>query len=242
VNGVDLHDLAGAYALHALPDLERARYERHLETCTACRAEVLAHLEVAALLGEAVECTPPPGLRGRVLAEVSALAPPPPPLAPVVLAAPAPAQQARRPGWLAPVAAALAAAAVAVGVTLAGVTLAERPEGPADRVAALLAAEGAVVVPFASDGAVEATLVAAPGQGDAAVVIRDLPEDEGTWTLWTVRDGAPVWEQPLDPGEPIAVLDDVEGASAVAVSLEPDAERAEAPRGPVLAQAELPQP
>jgi len=247
----DPHDLAGAYALHALPDLERARYERHLATCEVCRADVASYLEVAAQLGAAVELAPPPGLRDRVLAEVAAIAPPPAPLrsAPALAPAPDPAPApavatlpARR-RWLAPVAASLASAAVAVGVTLVGVRLDDRPD-PADRALAILTQPGATTTPLESDAGVEGNVVAAPGADEAVVVLAEAPDDEGTLTLWTIRDGAPVWEQPLAPpasgDATVAVLDDVDDAAGVAVSLEPDAERADAPRGPILGQAALP--
>ena len=36
----DIHALSGAYAVDALDDVERARFERHLANCEACRAEV----------------------------------------------------------------------------------------------------------------------------------------------------------------------------------------------------------
>ena len=36
----DLHKLTGAYAVDALDELERARFEQHLTECDDCRAEV----------------------------------------------------------------------------------------------------------------------------------------------------------------------------------------------------------
>jgi anti-sigma-K factor RskA len=67
------HALAGAYALDALDAAERARFERHLRGCAACLAEVRGFAATAASLGLAVAATPPPGLKGRVLADVAAL-------------------------------------------------------------------------------------------------------------------------------------------------------------------------
>ena len=37
----DLHKLTGAYAVDALDDIERARFEQHLAACEDCRAEVV---------------------------------------------------------------------------------------------------------------------------------------------------------------------------------------------------------
>jgi anti-sigma-K factor RskA len=67
------HSLAGPYALDALEPAERARFERHLRGCAACQAEVRGFAEVAASLGLAAAATPPPSLKGRVLADVGAL-------------------------------------------------------------------------------------------------------------------------------------------------------------------------
>jgi anti-sigma-K factor RskA len=64
-------DAAGTYVLGALPDDERTRFEVHLESCPACRAEV-AELRVAV---EALPVSPPPmlpspALKARIMAEV----------------------------------------------------------------------------------------------------------------------------------------------------------------------------
>lgn len=67
------HALAGPYALDALDAPERARFERHLRRCASCPAEVRGFAAVAASLGLAAATTPPPALKGRVLADVAAL-------------------------------------------------------------------------------------------------------------------------------------------------------------------------
>ena len=46
----DMHPLSGAYAVDALDDLERARFERHLAECPDCTAEVASLREAAAML------------------------------------------------------------------------------------------------------------------------------------------------------------------------------------------------
>ena len=55
----EVHNLTGAYALDALDDIERARFEQHLATCEDCRAEVAELRETAALLAETTAVTPP---------------------------------------------------------------------------------------------------------------------------------------------------------------------------------------
>ncbi|KRB76276.1 hypothetical protein ASE01_14840 [Nocardioides sp. Root190] len=71
------HALSGAYAVDALDDLERARFEAHLSNCPDCRDEVDGLREASALLGiDAVE--PSPALRAAVLAGIKDIRPLPP--------------------------------------------------------------------------------------------------------------------------------------------------------------------
>ena len=67
----EVHTLAGAYALDALDDVERVRFDRHLAECDDCVVEVASFHETAALLGTGATLAPPPGLRERVLAEAA---------------------------------------------------------------------------------------------------------------------------------------------------------------------------
>ena len=62
----DIHALSGAYAVDALDDLERARFERHLAGCEACRHEVDSLREAAALLPETTTVEPSAALRDRL--------------------------------------------------------------------------------------------------------------------------------------------------------------------------------
>ena len=64
----DLHVLTGSYALDALPEPERAEFERHLQHCPSCDAEVRGLRETAARLAMAQALQPPPGMEQRVLA------------------------------------------------------------------------------------------------------------------------------------------------------------------------------
>jgi anti-sigma-K factor RskA len=63
----DLHMLAGAYALDAVTDDERARFTGHLTGCALCRAEVGEFREAAARLGTAQAVRPRPELRDPVI-------------------------------------------------------------------------------------------------------------------------------------------------------------------------------
>lgn len=77
----DLHALVGAYAVDALDDLERRRFEDHLAECETCARETRGLREAAAHLGTAVATPPPARLRDKVLADVARVRPLPPMLA-----------------------------------------------------------------------------------------------------------------------------------------------------------------
>jgi hypothetical protein len=64
----DLHVLTGSYALDALPEPELAEFERHLQHCPSCDAEVRGLRETVARLAMAQARQPPPGMEQRVLA------------------------------------------------------------------------------------------------------------------------------------------------------------------------------
>jgi anti-sigma-K factor RskA len=68
--GHDLHLLTGSYALDALPEGERAEFEKHLRRCPSCAEEVRSLRETAARLALATAIAPPPQMRERVLAAV----------------------------------------------------------------------------------------------------------------------------------------------------------------------------
>ena len=74
----DIHKFSGAYALDALDDLERARFDQHLTTCDDCRSEVAELRETAALLAETTAVAPPASLRASVLTGISQVRPLPP--------------------------------------------------------------------------------------------------------------------------------------------------------------------
>jgi len=64
----DLHVLTGSYVLDALGESEREDFERHLQTCPPCDAEVRGLRETAARLALARTMTPPARMEQRVLA------------------------------------------------------------------------------------------------------------------------------------------------------------------------------
>ncbi len=64
----DVHLLAGSYALDALSGPERDSFERHLQQCPACDAEVRGFRETAARLGLSRATEPPASMRDQVMA------------------------------------------------------------------------------------------------------------------------------------------------------------------------------
>lgn len=70
----DAHLLTGAHALHALPEVERAAFERHLRSCPECRREVHEFAGAAGRLAAAETAPAPLRLRAAVLAEIATTA------------------------------------------------------------------------------------------------------------------------------------------------------------------------
>jgi hypothetical protein len=65
------HTLAGAYALDALTEPDRVRFERHLAGCEVCRQEAGSLREAAGRLAAVPAVPPPPHVREQVLAEAA---------------------------------------------------------------------------------------------------------------------------------------------------------------------------
>ena len=64
----DPHTLAGAYALDALGEADRARFERHLSGCPSCDQEARGLREATSRLADSLVTQPPGGMREAVMA------------------------------------------------------------------------------------------------------------------------------------------------------------------------------
>jgi anti-sigma factor RsiW len=73
-----LHSLVGAYVTDAVPDADRAAFERHLARCEPCRDEVRGLRETTALLAAASAVEPRPELREQTLRAADRLRQAPP--------------------------------------------------------------------------------------------------------------------------------------------------------------------
>lgn len=69
----EIHELSGAYAVDALDDGERARFERHLADCSACRDEVGSLGVAAGELSSVTQMAPPASLRASVLSSITSV-------------------------------------------------------------------------------------------------------------------------------------------------------------------------
>jgi anti-sigma-K factor RskA len=214
----DLHSLAGPYALDALTEPERARFETHLVVCSTCRAEVAEFRATAARMGAAVAQAPPPGLRARVLAEVAQTRQLPPPV-------PSRAPESRRPRRRQFLLAAAAAGILGAGGVAAWVV--QRASQSRDELLAILAEPDSVTKKSKVAGGGQITVVSSK-QKDAAVIILDgvpAPPADKTHQLWLINDAGArsagtvkVAENPKD----VVVQTGVTAATTVGLTIEPD--------------------
>lgn len=200
--GHELHDLTAAYALDALEAEERARYERHLESCARCREELATMWRTTEELAIAASGPSPPAeLRTRILAAARAEA---------QVVVPLRRRSDRLVGGLAAATALAAALALGVGVWAASLRsdLAETRAALArERTAAALVSDpDARVVPLQTG---QGRLVVAP-DGRAVVVLTALEAvaPGSTYQLWIVPGADLARAKPgglLDGAEPIDV-------------------------------------
>jgi anti-sigma-K factor RskA len=243
MSGDNIHLLAGAYALNALPLDERAFYERHLAVCEACRLEVAEYAETAATLGVAASEEPPAQLRERVLTDVDTTRQ----LSPL---------QTEDPGFMErfrPALTAVAGVLLVAVVGLGGFTayllgenaelerqVAATAEG-ADALPAFLAQ--AQIVPLASPAGTAAGFVHSDAHNRGMLVVDGLTEldPDHDYQLWLFHDGVPVPAGVFDVIDGVVMFDaeaPVRQAELIAVTVEPSGGLPE-PSGEVVLSAEL---
>jgi anti-sigma-K factor RskA len=185
----ELHALVGAYAVDALDDIERRRFEDHLAECDSCARETRGLREAAAHLGTAVALPPPPPLRDKVMAGVARVRPLPPRLSDVR------GRRDRRP-WLFTLTAAACFLVVAgfLGVlTVRAQDRAERAEVADRQVIDVLAAPDARQASGRASTGGSGTVVASRAKGKAVVILAGVPRLPGsqTYELWLMGPGKP---------------------------------------------------
>ncbi len=70
MSGIDIHQLAAAYALDAVDERERAEFEAHYPTCPVCRPEVAGFRETLSQVAASVAVPPPTSLKTSVMDEI----------------------------------------------------------------------------------------------------------------------------------------------------------------------------
>jgi anti-sigma-K factor RskA len=233
MNGMDqerFEDLKDSYVLGALPEEERLEFEQYLVAHPDLQAEIEELSTIAGLLAFSVrEQEPSPELRRKIMDTVEAEA--------VHPAEPAPSRAGRR-SWLAGMweavgvrDLALAVAAVLViglfswSMLLQGEvrdlqgrvqSLQSEPQGPQ-----MIALEGA-----GTEQGARAELLTL--EGDRAVLVAENmpPVPEGkTYQIWVIKGDTPQPSGLFEPrGDSVAAVveNPVEGADAVAVTVEPE--------------------
>jgi anti-sigma-K factor RskA len=227
----EIHDAAGAYALDALDDLERARFEAHLSRCATCRQDVADFRATARLLGAAAAEDPPPALRDSVLSAIRD----------VRQESPFGLQGKRRSGarpWI--TALGVAAAVAIIGLLSVFAIDARNQRDDAQLLAATLAAPDARTVDLAPVGtdAGAGRIVWSESEGRAVLVLDSMPPpaDGRTYELWFIEGDTPRPIGTFDPtdGRVVEVLDDLPtNAQMIGVTDEP-ASGSELPTTPIL--------
>ncbi|MFF2326265.1 MULTISPECIES: anti-sigma factor domain-containing protein [unclassified Streptomyces] len=234
MSDAELHTLTGAYALHALADAESDAFERHLGDCEACTVEVRELSETATRLGLATAAVPPPGLRERVLREITAVRQESPSKARPSRAAGAAGRAARWPRF------ALAACLVAAA-GLGGIAVWQNQEARTahqdaraeqrrnERLVQVLAAPDARSASRALGGGAKGTVVVSEKEDRAVFLVSGMrkPPIGKVYQLWfdddgTMRSAGLMKAAGTSTPQYATLLDGrVDGASGIGITVEP---------------------
>jgi anti-sigma factor RsiW len=249
MNNDDIHGLSGAYAVDAVDDVERARFEAHMAACPQCQAEVASLRAAASELTSTTITDPPPSLRESVLLDISSVRPLPPR---VTSEAAQTSGSAGSQGPSEPAAPAAAPIAASAATSLESKRAERVRRAPVRQwlagvaAAAVLATAGVVWHPWSSDtgtvqltameqvlqakdaqriekkvGDATATIVRSPSLKKAVIVTADMPDapDGKVYELW-LQQGQMMVRAGLMPSGPAnTVLLDGDAATAQAVGI-----------------------
>ena len=220
----DVHTLAGAYALDAIDDLERARFDRHPAECPSCAAEDAELTDTVAALSDATAEAPPARLRAPVLAR-SAATP--------QTQRPVPRQTFRLPAVRQRLVAAAAAVIAMGGAGAVSYAIANHPaplqntrvSGENKQIAAVLTVPDARLQSATATGGRQVTVVSSRSLDEAVAVLARLPSPgaDHAYQLWVISQGAPRSAGVLAAGSTGAteLVSGVRGAQLIGVSREP---------------------
>lgn len=206
-----LLELAGAYALDAVSDRERADIERRLAAASpsvaeAFLAEVRAVRETMAVVSAHTELDPPPALRERVLQAVEPT-------------------DSRRSHWRTAVLA--AAAAIVAAVIATGITVALRPTPTPSTAEDVFGAADVRTATAELPAGGSATVVFSRERNAAVVVLNNVapPRPDAVYEMWLIDQNGPrpAGTMGADTVKPstTAVLPDLGHSTALALTTEP---------------------
>jgi len=210
----DVHLLAGAYALNAVDEFERRRFEAHLPSCESCQSELASFAGAVDVLGAAAHEPAPASLKASVMAEVDQTRQD----SPVASSTQRSARRSNR--ILGAVAAIAVLAAVAAGSLF--VNAERRADNLAEIAAVYQAPDAQTIELTAGDARLRVSLA---GDDGRAIIdpleLGDL-EDGQTYQLWMVADAA-FAESTFVAGDPVLIdlAHDLIDGAVLAVTVEP---------------------
>jgi len=235
VSGIDVHQLAAAYALDALDERERSEFEAHYPACPVCRPEVAGYREALSQVAASVAVTPPASLKSSVMAEVGNTRQLSPLLPDSVVSLANHRQRRQRLGRI--LTAAAAVMLIAIGAFVVG-----RNSGNGDdysaAAAAVLAMPDTRTTTLTGSGAGSFKVAWSAADGKAVIMGDGLadPGDGKAYELWTIDSQGPHDVRLLDKagGSQVRRVVRVDGSPTQwAVTVEP-AEGSDAPTGDII--------
>ncbi|SDL08962.1 Anti-sigma-K factor RskA [Nocardioides sp. YR527] len=225
----DIHALSGAYAVDALDDIERARFEEHLAVCADCRDEVASLRDTTWMLGGLTDTAPSPELRDRLLAGIKEIRPLPPETTTIRENAPVPSDassSSRRFGWRTFAAAAAVLAVVGTGTVAAVELIGDDSSQTMTTAERVLSAKDATTVAVDLPGDARARVVRSVSENRAVLVTSDMPAapDGKVYELWLQHDDVmvPAGLMPAGSDQTVVLEGDAGDASAAGITVEPE--------------------
>ncbi len=215
----DIHALSGAYAVHALDEIERAHFERHLAACAECQGEVTSLREAAGTLPDLVanEGVPSARLRASVLARIDTVRPLPP-------LTPTSHRAAPRRRWIPALVAAVVTLLLGVGVSVWQPWADEPPPTAAELIKQ---ADDARRTTLSFPDGATATVLHSASVGQAVITTSEMapPPTGKVYELWLLHpDGSltPAGLMPMRADQTVVFDGDASAATGAGITVEPE--------------------
>lgn len=213
----DNHKLTGAYALDAVDDIERARFEEHLTGCEDCRTEVASLREASSMLAQTTTVAAPQALRASVLAGISQVRPLPP------IVRRTPVVQRR---WFPFLVAAAVVAIFGVGAAVWQPWAGPSSEGSLTAAEQVVQASDAQTVAIDLGDAGQATMTRSKSLGKAVITTEDMVSAPSgkVFELWLQSpegEFVPAGFMPSGPNNQVVLEGDAATATGAGITVEP---------------------